>query len=175
MGPDIRSCICFGSSSHSIPSPDAAFVTVLPKRCHKQQLSSFFQHCIRGWIPCRQGRRWETHDVWTKRVKLQTKEISALRYQVCKTGWQGNGNMAWVWGVCTHNRLGWSKTWRAPTSQMNLCQRQPGIPEGVFQWWCYPHTTSTGKRREWVSAELATLYSHTHASLWMSISLEIIF
>ena len=42
------SCICFGSSSHSIPSPDAAFVTVLPKRCHKQQLSSFFQHCNRG-------------------------------------------------------------------------------------------------------------------------------
>ena len=76
--------------------------------------------------------------------------------------------MVWVGNVCTHNRLSCCKRWRAPTTQMSLCQRQPGIPEGVFQWWFYPHRPSTGKRREWVNAELATLYSHTVASLWVS-------
>ena len=76
--------------------------------------------------------------------------------------------MVWVQGVCTHNRLGCCNRWRAPTSQMSLCQRQPGIPEGVFQWWCHPRRASTGRRREWVSAEVATLYSHTDASLWVS-------
>ena len=39
--------------------------------------------------------------------------------------------------------------------------------EGVFQWWCYPQRISTGRRREWISTELATLYSHTAASLWV--------
>ena len=85
-----------------------------------------------------------------------------------ETGQQGKWRMVRVQGVCTHNRLGWCKRRRAPTTQMSLCQRQPGIPEGVFQWWFYPHRPSTGKRREWVNAELATLYSHTVASLWVS-------
>ena len=76
--------------------------------------------------------------------------------------------MVRVWGVCTHNRLDWGKRWRALTSLMSLCKRQPGIPEGLFQWWCYPHRASTGRRKEWVSAELATLYSHNDASLWVS-------
>ena len=62
----------------------------------------------------------------------------------------------------------WGKRGRAPTSQMSLYQRQPGILEGVFQWWCYPCRPTTGKRREWVSLELATLYPHTDASLWVS-------
>ena len=85
-----------------------------------------------------------------------------------ETGWQGKWRMVRVQGVCTHHRMSCCKRWRAPTSQMSLCQRQPGIPEGVFQWWCYPHRPTTGRRREWVSAELATLYSHTDASLWVS-------
>ena len=38
----------------------------------------------------------------------------------------------------------------------------------MFQWWCYPHRTITGRRREWVTAELAALYSHAAASLWVS-------
>ena len=37
----------------------------------------------------------------------------------------------------------------------------------MFQWWCYPQRISTGRRREWISTELATLYSHTAASLWV--------
>ena len=82
--------------------------------------------------------------------------------------WQGKWKMVWVLGVCTHTRLSCCKRWRAPTSQMSLCQRQPGIPEEVFQWWCYPCIASTGRRREWVSAELATLYSQIAASLWVS-------
>ena len=92
------------------------------------------------------------------------------RHQVPRmdTGWQGKWRMVRVGGVCTHNRLDWCKSRREPTSQMSLCQRQPGIPEGVFQWWCYPCRTPTGRRREWVSAELATLYSHTAASLGVS-------
>ena len=85
-----------------------------------------------------------------------------------ETGWQGKWKMVRVGGICTHNRLSCCKKWRAPTSQMRLCQRQPGIPEGVFQWWWYPCRISTGRRREWVSVELATLYSHTDASLWVS-------
>ena len=32
------------------------------------------------------------------------------------------------------HRLNWGKRGRAPTTQMSLCQRQHGIPEGVFQW-----------------------------------------
>ena len=51
-----------------------------------------------------------------------------------QTGWQDKEKMVRVRGVCTHNSLGWCKGWRANTSQMSLCQRQPGIPEGVFQW-----------------------------------------
>ena len=57
---------------------------------------------------------------------------------------------------------------RAPTSQMSMCQTKPRIPEGVFQWYCYPRRDSKGRRREWVSAKWATLYSHTAASLWVS-------
>ena len=37
-------------------------------------------------------------------------------------------------GVCTHNSVAWSIRWSAPTGQMSLCQRQPEISEGVFQW-----------------------------------------
>ena len=123
------------------------------------------------------GWKGKTQDVWTKRVKLQTQEISVIRCQGCKTGFQGKGKLVWVsvQGVCTHNRIGWCKRWRAPTSQMSLCKRLPGISERVFQWWCYPCRASTGKRREWVITEMAMLYSHTHVSLWMSISLEITF
>ena len=87
--------------------------------------------------------------------------------------WQGKWKMVWVLGVCTHTRLSCCKRWRAPTSQMSLCQRQPGIPEEVFQWWCYPRRISTGRMREWVSAELAILYSQTDASLWVSYILRI--
>jgi len=85
-----------------------------------------------------------------------------------ETRQQGKWKMVRVGGVCTHNRLSCCKRWRAPTSQMSLCQRQPGIPDGVFQWWCYPHRASTERRKEWVSAELAALYSCTDASLWVS-------
>ena len=85
-----------------------------------------------------------------------------------ETGRQGKQRMVRIWGVWTLNRLGWFKRQRAPTSQMNPCQRPPGIPEGVFQWWCYPQRASAGKKREWVSAGLATLYSHRDASLWGS-------
>ena len=83
-------------------------------------------------------------------------------------GWQGKWRMVRVWGVCTHHRLDWCKRGSAPKSQLSLCQRQPGIPVGVFQWWCYRCRATTGWRRKWVSAELSTLYSHTDASLWVS-------
>ena len=94
--------------------------------------------------------------------------MSVIRCQGWKTGWQGKWRMVRVWGVCTHNRLNRGKRGRAPTSQVSLWQRQTWIPEGVFQWWCYPRRASTGRRREWISAELAALYSHTAASLWVS-------
>ena len=67
---------------------------------------------------------------------------------------QGKWKMIRVGGVCAHNRLSCCKRWRGPTNQMSLCQTQPGIPEGVFQWWCCPRKTTT-RRREWVSAEMA--------------------
>ena len=38
----------------------------------------------------------------------------------------------------------------------------------MFQLWCYPCRASTDRRREWISEELATLYSHTDVSLWVS-------
>ena len=71
-----------------------------------------------------------------------------------ETGQKAKWKMVRVGVVCTHNRLSCCKRQRAPTNQMSLCQRQPGIPEGVFQWWCCPRKTTT-RRREWVSAEMA--------------------
>ena len=94
--------------------------------------------------------------------------MSVIRCHGWKTRWQRKWRTVQVWGFSTHNRLDWCKSQRAPTSQMSLCQRQPGIPEGVFQWWFYPRRASTGRRSEWVSVELATLYSHSDVSLWVS-------
>ena len=41
-GPARWSCICFASSSHSIASPDSAYVVLLPELCHEQQFLSLF-------------------------------------------------------------------------------------------------------------------------------------
>ena len=114
MGPARRSCICFASSGYSIASLDSAFVTLLPARCHKQQIPSYSQNRIWCWRSYCYASRWKTHYVLTKHVRLQTQEINVIRCQGCKTGWQGKGKMVRVRGVCTHNRLGWCKRWRAP-------------------------------------------------------------
>ena len=39
---------------------------------------------------------------------------------------------------------------------------------GEFQWWFYTCRASTWRRREWVTAELATLCFHTDVSFWVS-------
>ena len=144
---------------------------MLPEWCHKQEIPSCSQIHRRSWrFWCRpEGGRLVTsepnlcscrHDRWVS--------------SGAKVGNRSAGQEGWSrYRVSTHNKLDLGERGRAPTSQMSLCQRQPGIPEGVFQWWCYPHRASTGRRKEWINAELATLYSHTATSLWVShVSLD---
>ena len=50
--------------------------------------------------------------------------------QGCKTGGQGKGKMLQVQGDCTHNRLGWCKRGRVPTSQMSCVKDNLEFPRG---------------------------------------------
>ena len=56
----------------------------------------------------------------------------------------GKGRTRWVGGAGTHSSWNFGSRQRAPTSQMNWCQRWPGTVEGVFQWWCCRCRPSTG-------------------------------
>ena len=88
------------------------------------------------WVSDSDTVRWVRHTVWW--VSGTNDEKGGVG-QV-KDGWVGGG-------VCTHNKRDWSKRWKAPTSQMSLCQIQPGTAEGVIQWWCYQRTWATGTKK----------------------------